>query len=195
VADCPNLSDYRLFEDASNPLENANGGGIIYDLNTPLFTDYAYDSGVANQLDYWTDHDILVGAPEDKDSIDSIPLWGDTTADLDNQARGYLDVNCMHCHSPGGAADTSGMFLEYFRPFGYDTGECKKPVAAGGGGGGLDYDIVPGDAAASITHFRMNSNDTEVRMPEIGRTIIHTEGVELIEQWINAMEANDCSGS
>jgi hypothetical protein len=41
----------------------------------------------------------------------------------------------------------------------------------------------------------MNSNDTEVRMPEIGRTIIHTEGVELIEQWINAMEANDCSGS
>ncbi len=195
MADCPNLSDYRLFEDASNPLENANGGGIIYDLNTPLFTDYAYDSGVANQLDYWTDHDILVGAPEDKDSIDSIPLWGDTTADLDNQARGYLDVNCMHCHSPGGAADTSGMFLEYFRPFGYDTGECKKPVAAGGGGGGLDYDIVPGDAAASITHFRMNSNDTEVRMPEIGRTIIHTEGVELIEQWINAMEANDCSGS
>jgi uncharacterized repeat protein (TIGR03806 family) len=329
VADCPNLSDYRLFEDASNPLENANGGGIIYDLNTPLFTDYAYkyrfvfvpegtqasyrsqdtfefpvgtviaktftikadlrdpssaediietrllilrkegwvalpytwnqgktdanltvtggtqhvswidsngepqstdyvipntnncanchdlrdkmlpigtkarslnrdyayDSGVANQLDYWTDHDILVGAPEDKDSIDSIPLWGDSSADLDDQARGYLDVNCMHCHSPGGAADTSGMFLEYFRPFGYDTGECKKPVAAGGGGGGLDYDIVPGDAAASITHFRMNSNDTEVRMPEIGRTIIHTEGVELIEQWINAMEANDCSGS
>ena len=41
VADCPKLSDYRLFEDPSNPLENANGGGIIYDLNTPLFTDYA----------------------------------------------------------------------------------------------------------------------------------------------------------
>jgi hypothetical protein len=110
-------------------------------------------------------------------------------------ARGYLDINCMHCHSPGGAADTSGMFLEYFRPFGYDTGECKKPVAAGGGGGGLDYDIVPGDAAASITHYRMNSNDTEVRMREIGRTIIHTEGVELIEQWIKAMEPNDCSES
>jgi parallel beta-helix repeat protein len=40
VADCPNLSDYRLFADPTNPLENANAG-IIYDLNTPLFTDYA----------------------------------------------------------------------------------------------------------------------------------------------------------
>ncbi|MDH4042216.1 MAG: right-handed parallel beta-helix repeat-containing protein, partial [Gammaproteobacteria bacterium] len=39
VADCPSLSNYRLFADASNPMENANGG-IIYDLNTPLFTDY-----------------------------------------------------------------------------------------------------------------------------------------------------------
>ena len=329
VADCPKLSDYRLFEDPSNPLENANGGGIIYDLNTPLFTDYAlkyrfvfvpegteaayrsqdvfdfpvgtviaktftikadfqdpssaeeiietrllihrkegwvalpytwdqgkidanltvaggtqevswidingdqqstdyvipntnncanchnleedilpigpkarslnrdyaYTSGVANQLDYWTENGILVGAPEDKGSIDTIPLWGDTTADLDDRARGYLDINCMHCHSPGGAGDTSGMFLEYFRPFGYDTGECKEPVAAGGGGGGLDYDIVPGNAAASITTFRMNSNETEERMPEIGRSMVHTEGVELIEQWINAMEPNDCSDS
>ncbi|MBP6682812.1 MAG: right-handed parallel beta-helix repeat-containing protein, partial [Halioglobus sp.] len=217
VADCPNLSDYRLFADPANPLENANDG-IIYDLNTPLFTDYAnkyrfvfvpegteavyrstdvfdfpvgtviaktftiqadlrddgsaeeiietrllihrkegwralpytwndaktdaeltvaggtqdvswidingvqqsteyvipntnncanchnnkdvllpvgpkarslnrdyaYDSGAANQLDYWTEQGILTGAPQDKDSIVTIPLWGDTTASLDD---------------------------------------------------------------------------------------------------------------
>ncbi|MCB1690429.1 MAG: right-handed parallel beta-helix repeat-containing protein [Halioglobus sp.] len=329
VADCPNLSDYRLFADASDPTQNPNGGGIIYDLNTPLFTDYAgkyrfvfvpegtqatyrsqdvfafpvgtviaktfvikadlrddnsaediietrllirrkegwtalpytwnasrtdatltlaggtqnvswidsngdqqstdyvipntnncanchnfneeilpigpkaralnkeymYDSGSANQLDHWTAQGILTGAPTDTGSIDTIPLWGDTMADLDDRARGYLDANCMHCHTPGGAADTSGLFLEYFRPFGFDTGECKKPVAAGGGGGGLDYDIVPGDAAASILHYRMDSNDTEVRMPEIGRTVIHTEAVALIEEWINSMPANDCAGN
>ena len=40
LADCPNLSDYRLFADPTDPLANANGG-IPYDLNTPLFTDYA----------------------------------------------------------------------------------------------------------------------------------------------------------
>ncbi len=43
--------------------------------------------------------------------------------------------------------------------------------------------------------FRMNSNETAIRMPEIGRSVIHTEGVELIQQWINAMNANDCKAT
>ena len=38
---CPNLSDYNLFVDASDPTAKPNTGGIIYDLNTALFTDYA----------------------------------------------------------------------------------------------------------------------------------------------------------
>jgi parallel beta-helix repeat protein len=37
---CPLLSQYRLFEDASDPTTGAVGG-VKYDLNTPLFTDYA----------------------------------------------------------------------------------------------------------------------------------------------------------
>ena len=41
TADCPNLSDYRLFADATNPLTGPNGNGVIYDLNTSLFSDYA----------------------------------------------------------------------------------------------------------------------------------------------------------
>jgi hypothetical protein len=45
VADCRNLSDYRLFDDPTDPLTNPNGSGIIYDLNTPLFTDYANNTG------------------------------------------------------------------------------------------------------------------------------------------------------
>jgi hypothetical protein len=60
------------------------------------------------------------------------------------------------------------------------------------GAGDLDFDIVPGDAAASIMDFRMDSNEPEVRMPEIGRTIIHTEGVQVVRDWINAMDPVDC---
>jgi hypothetical protein len=40
--------------------------------------------------------------------------------------------------------------------------------------------------------FRMDANEPAVRMPEIGRSVIHTEGVLLIEEWINAMEPVDC---
>ena len=43
--------------------------------------------------------------------------------------------------------------------------------------------------------FRIDSDDIEVRMPEIGRSVIHTEAVELIAEWINNMEPNDCTGN
>lgn len=159
-----------------------------------LNKDFAYESGAANQLDYWTEQGILIGAPDDTDTIDTIPLDEDTSADLDDRARGYLDVNCAHCHQPLiGAADTSGLFLEYYRPFGTEVGECKPPVAAGPGTGDLEYDIVPGNAAESIMDFRMDSADVEVQMPEIGRSIIHTEGVQLIRDWINGMDPVDCT--
>ena len=72
-------------------------------------------------------------------------------------------------------------------------GECKPPVAAGDGAGDFDYDIVPGDAAESIMDFRMDSVELEVMMPEIGRTLIHTEGVELVRDWINSLTYDDCS--
>ena len=45
----------------------------------------------------------------------------------------------------------------------------------------------------SILDFRMDSNEPAVRMPEIGRTIIHTEGVQLLRDWINAMDPVDCA--
>jgi len=38
---CPNLSDYNLFQDSTDPTTNPNAGGVIFDLTTPLFTDYA----------------------------------------------------------------------------------------------------------------------------------------------------------
>ena len=69
-----------------------------------------------------------------------------------------------------------------------EVGECKSPVAAGDGAGELDYDIVPGDSEVSILDFRMESNEPLVRMPEIGRSVVHTEGVEL-------MRLDQCHGA
>jgi hypothetical protein len=66
-------------------------------------------------------------------------------------------------------------------------GVFKTPVAAGKGSGKHIYDIVPGQADASILLHRMNSTEMGVAMPEIGRTSIHEEGVALIRAWINQM--------
>lgn len=38
---CPELRQYNLFANATNPLANPNGGGVPFELNSALFSDYA----------------------------------------------------------------------------------------------------------------------------------------------------------
>ena len=110
-------------------------------------------------------------------------------------AKGYLDINCAHCHRPEGNASNTGLKLEYQRSYdednGFSHGTCKSPVAYGGGT--LGYDVVPGNPAESIMHFRMQSNEPGDRMPEIGRSLSHDEGVALISEWIKRLPADSCS--
>ncbi len=146
-----------------------------------------YDGESVNQLEYMWEQDILAGAPADADSIDTVPAWDDPSLPLEARAKGYLDINCAHCHRPEGFASNSGLSLEYWRELGTSYGICKQPVAAGSGSGGLKNDIVPGDADASITVYRMASNEPDVRMPEIGRSIVHDEGVALVREWVNSL--------
>ncbi|TDU24364.1 parallel beta-helix repeat protein [Panacagrimonas perspica] len=39
--DCPRLEQYGLFAEAQDPTKNASGGGVPYELNTALFSDYS----------------------------------------------------------------------------------------------------------------------------------------------------------
>jgi parallel beta-helix repeat protein len=152
-----------------------------------LNMDNEYGDQTVNQLRYMEQLGVLVGVPEDLESIDTVPDWKDTAVSLEDRAKGYLDINCAHCHRPEGFASNSALLLDYWREVDESYGICKTPVAAGGGSGGFQYAIVPGDAASSIMSYRMDSNEPDVRMPEIGRTLIHGEGVALINEWINSM--------
>lgn len=109
---------------------------------------------------------------------------------IDLKAREYLDINCSHCHNPTGPANTSGLHLESFRKLDTEVGLCKLPIAAGSGTGGRQYDIKPGHAEDSIFTYRLESTDPAKMMPELGRSLVHTEGLELIEQWITSIDAN-----
>ncbi|MGB1140012.1 MAG: SO2930 family diheme c-type cytochrome, partial [Halioglobus sp.] len=152
-----------------------------------LNADNDYDGMTMNQLARLETLGQLVGLPADLESIDTVPDWQDTTQPLEARAKAYLDANCAHCHNPGGFASNSALNLEYWRAVDREYGLCKTPVAAGSGSGGLQYAIVPGDADASITVYRMDSNEPDVRMPEIGRTLIHDEGVALVREWIDSL--------
>nr|WP_121269165.1 SO2930 family diheme c-type cytochrome [Pedobacter schmidteae] len=140
-----------------------------------------------NQLKAWVAKGILKGMP-DTGAVPALPNWADAKHfSLEQRARAYLDVNCAHCHTKGGDAYNTGLFLEYEQHNPNHLGIRKAPVSAGGGAGGLDYDIIPGDATHSILAYRMNSTEPGTAMPELARTLPHKEGIQLIRDWINSM--------
>ena len=120
-----------------------------------------------------------------------VPAWGETSAPLKDRARGYLDVNCAHCHNIKGSASNSGLFLTYEEKMPVRIGINKRPVAAGRGSGTHDFDIAPGDPDGSIMIYRMKSLDPGISMPEVGRSIVHDEGVALLSEWIAGMDKED----
>ncbi|MET0655060.1 MAG: SO2930 family diheme c-type cytochrome [Pseudoxanthomonas sp.] len=153
-----------------------------------LNRDFAYAAGSENQLAHLSRVGYLVGAPTPQQAPRSADWQDAAHAKLEDRARAYLDVNCGHCHSPTGPAITSGMWLDASVTDRLKLGFCKQPVAAGKGTGNRLYDIAPGHADASVLMFRMDSDDPSVMMPELGRSVVHREGVELIRQWIDAQK-------
>ena len=93
-----------------------------------------------------------------------------------------------HCHNPHGPGGTTGLNLVYDAPTDLNLGINKPPVAAGRASGGFNYSIVKGDPDHSIIPYRMHSTETGVMMPELGRTLQHEEGLQLIREWIFAMQ-------
>lgn len=145
--------------------------------------------GVKNQLDHLKDLNYLGGDYQNPAQSPRVPDPFDVTdGDIRSRARSYLDGNCAHCHSPGRPADTSGLYLDYTENRPVHWGLNKPPVAAGRGSGGLEVDIEPGKPDQSILLYRMKSTDPGIMMPELGRSLVHSEGVKLIEDFIRDLE-------
>ncbi|MGH0033457.1 MAG: SO2930 family diheme c-type cytochrome, partial [Myxococcota bacterium] len=158
-----------------------------------LNRDYDYEGGTANQVDEWEAAGILTGVPADPGAWPYVPFpFDEADGSLEERARGYLETNCAHCHTEGGAAENTGLLFDHDRPLDATYGLCKTPVAAGqqATGGNL-FDIVPGDADGSIVIYRMDSVDPNVTMPELAKTIVHDEGLALVADWIDSLEG-DC---
>tara|TARA_R100001369_G_scaffold8893_3_gene21348 strand:- start:9875 stop:11194 length:1320 start_codon:yes stop_codon:yes gene_type:complete len=150
---------------------------------------YDYSNGPENQLDKL----ISVGYLENSlpGAIARIPDYNNTTEPLELRVRAYLDINCAHCHSEETHCAYRPLRFDY-----NDTedssnmGVCVDPDTDLGEG--LARIVEPGDARNSVLHFRLNSLEQSYRMPLLGRTLRHVEGVNLIEEWIDNLNT-DCN--
>nr|WP_321439621.1 SO2930 family diheme c-type cytochrome [uncultured Hyphomonas sp.] len=146
--------------------------------------DHPGPAGV-DQLSDWVAAGILDGVPL---GLKTAPDAMDVSLPLDARARGYLDINCGHCHNPGGSASNSGLWLMLEETSPTRLGLKKHPTAAGRGSGDRRYVIDPGHPEESILAFRMASTEPGIAMPELGRTLPDPVGIDLINQWIAGME-------
>ena len=155
---------------------------------------YSFEGEDLNQLKKW----ISFGLMEPIDNISTLPRTvnyeNHMDGTLDQRARAWLDINCAHCHSSGGPAESSGLYLEYEEKNPAKIGVMKRPIAAGRGSGNLNYTIVPGYPELSILDYRIRSTDPGIMMPELSRHMTHIEGVELISSWIKKMSFNNYDG-
>lgn len=144
-----------------------------------------YVDGSMNQLDKWVDYGYLeAGFPAD---INTVVNYEDVSEPLIERVRAYVDINCSHCHQNGSHCDYRPMRFAFSETDEIvNLGVCVEPdefVATE-----LTHIVTPGNTLRSMMYFRLNTTDEQYRMPLMGRTMIHEEGVALIEEWINSLE-------
>lgn len=149
-----------------------------------LNADLAYPEGTMNQLARWVQEGYLEdGYPA---GIQATPDWTEPSLPVVDRVRGYLDMQCAHCHSDQRHCDYRPLRLAF-----QDTddpanlGVCvlpDDPIDPS-----VTHIVAAGDTTRSMMHLRLGSTDGAVRMPLLGRTLVHREGLALVNEWIASL--------
>ena len=150
--------------------------------------DYNFTSGSQNQLQKWIDVGFLENTLPG--TIVSTIDYRDESQPLRLRLRSYLDMNCSHCHRENSHCDYRPLRLAFHETdLSINMGICVSPdefIDAS-----LVNIIVPGNFNKSMMHFRMNSVEEGNRMPLLGRSLVHEEGVDLLRQFISSISTCD----
>ena len=119
-----------------------------------------------NQLQYFIDNGQLINAPNPT-QISSLPNWeDDINYSLEERSRAYFDVNCAHCHTTGGFCEFQSTLNLAFETNFDDTNIFQRRF--------------------SISN-RMATYSPGISMPFIGTTMVHTEGFDLIQEYLDSL--------
>lgn len=118
-----------------------------------------------NQLEQFISNQQLTGITS-SGSVRSLPNWEDTSLSLETRARAYIDINCAHCHIPGGTcADESTLNLAFETTL-------------------EDSNIL---SQVALMDYRISFYLEGISMPFIGTTMRHTEGLDLVQTYLNTL--------
>jgi uncharacterized repeat protein (TIGR03806 family) len=145
----------------------------------------SYNGSSKNQLNKWIEENYLENNLPN--TITATVDYNDTSKSLSLRARSYVDINCAHCHQNNSHCD--------YRPMRFAFSETSNPTNLGvcvipqdtSVNPALTSIVAPNNKNRSMLYYRLNTTDESFRMPLLGRSVIHQEGIELMEQWINSL--------
>jgi len=120
-----------------------------------------------NQLQSFIDNGYLANAPAPSE-ITALPNWeDDVNFSLEERARAYFDINCAHCHIQGGFCDLQSTLDLAFETAFDDTNIFQRRFSISA---------------------RMSNYSPGTSMPFIGTTMIHSEGYNLIQEYLDTLD-------
>jgi hypothetical protein len=153
---------------------------------------FNYGNDTKNQLTKWIELGILENNFNLPTEESTTVNYNDVSKPLEKRVRSYFDINCAHCHKENGHCDYRPMRFAFSETNNnlINMGVCVDTQDMQDFSPELSKIITPRRVDQSMLYHRLNTVDETYRMPLHGRTIIHTEGVTLIENWINSLD--DC---
>ncbi|MFN3969147.1 hypothetical protein [Flavobacterium sp.] len=152
---------------------------------------YNYGSVSKNQLTKWIEQGYLEDNFTFPSAENTVVNYDDTSKPLESRVRAYFDINCAHCHAQDRHCDYRPMRFAYSETGSANghanMGVCVPTADMQDFPSAYNTIIKPGNVDRSMLYYRINTTEESYRMPLHGRTLIHEEGVALIEEWINSL--------
>lgn len=121
-------------------------------------------------------------------TIASTVDYNDTSKPLELRVRSYLDINCAHCHQNDSHCDYRPMRFAFSESTNLSNmGVCVPTQDMADFPPALAKIVNPGNINRSMLYYRLNTENESFRMPLLGRSIVHQEGIDLIQEWINSL--------
>ncbi len=117
------------------------------------------NGSMQNQLEYLHQEGLLNDV--NPAFLDELPDYNNTALGLDKRARAYFEINCSHCHKDGGFNGNRPLWLAYEKSF--EASNLQR--------------------YQNLIVLRMQQH----RMPKLGTTIIHDEGLALINAYVDSL--------
>ncbi len=142
---------------------HSNAGNVV--AIGPKVRNMNFEVDGVNQLQKFIDAGHLTEAPS-VDAMAVLPNWQDDTLPLESRSRAYFDVNCAHCHSPGGFCEIQSTLDLRFE---------------------IDFNDTKIYERRNSINNRMITYNQGFSMPFIGTTMIHSEGYDLIKAFLDTL--------